>query len=286
MRTLIVDAPNTRLHVKSKSLFINEKRVPMHLVEMLVIAQNAELTTKTLLHLSANNVPVLMVSKQSHQFALTLPQQAKNSEKKRAQFRSLEHRLGFAKYFVNCKITTHIKHLLTLECYVEEALWQEKVDNAKTISELLGYEGSFSSLYFQHYFAALPKVLHKSKRSKRPPLDPVNAVLSYLYTIVYNIITAQIHQSGLDPSMGYLHEAFRSHYALSSDMLELFRAKINHVVAVWFLDKTLELEDFSKKGGVYLRYESRKKLWGDIKELTDDIALATGKEIALLKAAI
>ena len=286
MRTLIVDTPDARVHVKSRSLFINDKRIPMHLVEMLIIAQNTELNTKTLLNLSANDIPVLMVSKHSHQFALTLPQVAKNSQQKVCQFRSLENRLGFAKYFVNHKITTHIKHLHRMGCGMEEALWQKKVDSAKTLKELLGYEGSFSSLYFQHYFATLPKVFHKSKRSRRPPLDPVNAILSYLYTIAYNVITAQIYKAGLDPSIGYLHEAFRSHYALSSDMLELFRSQINAMAASWFLDETLRSEDFTKNNGIYLRYESRKRLWPFVKEMTDAIALQTNKEIALLKAAI
>lgn len=286
MKTIIIDKADITLHVKSESLFVDTQRVPMQLIEMLILAHDTAINSKTIIELSRQNIPILMISKNSQDFALTLPQESKNSEQKLSQFRSLEHRLGFAKYFVNNKIKTHTDHLKRLGFNVDENLWQEKIDSAKKIGDLLGFEGSFSRLYFQNFFATLPKVLHKSKRSKRPPEDPVNAILSYLYTIAYNIITTQIYKSGLDPAISYLHEAFRSHYALSSDMLELFRSHINEITAGWFLDRTLQVDDFSKKNGVYLRYESRKKLWPQIKELSDFLALETNKEIALLKAAI
>ncbi len=286
MKTVIVDKEDITLDVKSKALFVDTQRVPMQLIEMLILNHTTQLDSKILINLSRENIAVLMVSKNSQDFALTLPQVAKNSEQKIQQYRALENRLGYAKYFIHAKIQTHSKHLEEIGVQINESEWQEKVSNAEKISDLLGYEGSFSRLYFQHYFASIPKVLHKSKRTKRPPEDPVNAMLSYLYSIAYNVITAQLYKAGLDPAISYLHEAFRSHYALSSDVLELFRAKINALVALWFNEKKVELEDFSRKNGIYLRYESRKKLWVEIKEICDYIAKETTKEIALLKVAM
>ncbi len=286
MKIVIVDKKETELQIKEQSLFVNTQRIPLHLMEMLVLAQNTALSSKLLMRLSNKGIATLMIDKTNSNFALTLPLESKNSEQKMAQYESLEHRLGFAKYFVNHKIATHCKQLQRLGVEVKESEWQHKINVAEQVADILGYEGSFSRFYFQHYFANVPKVFHKGKRSKRPPNDPLNAMLSYLYTIAYNVITAKLHQSGLDPSISYLHTPFRSHYALSSDFLELFRADINALAAEWFLDETLKLEDFKKKKGVYLHYESRKRLWPQVDALMKTVAKQTVKEIALLKAAI
>jgi len=286
MKTVVVDTENTVLRIKAQSLFINEQRIPMHLVEMLVLAHNVALDSKVLIQLSKNSIATLMIDKKSTSFALTLPLEAKNSEQKIAQYRSLENRLGFAKYFVNQKISTHVSHLKVFGVVVDERHWHEQVDSAKQISDLLGCEGSFSRLYFKHYFSHIPKLFHKAKRSKRPPQDPLNTMMSYLYTLAYNVITVELYKAGLDPAISYLHEPFRSHYALSSDFVELFRAQLNAQAAEWFIDGTLCMKDFKRKDGIYLHYNSRKRLWETVTEMMQTIALQTNKEIALLKAAI
>jgi CRISPR-associated protein Cas1 len=150
----------------------------------------------------------------------------------------------------------------------------------------MGVEGSFSKFYFEHYFKLFPVHLHKKKRSKRPALDPVNAMLSYSYTMVYNLLTTKLYMAGFDPSISYLHTPFRSHYALSSDFMELFRDRVNAKVFEWFADGLLSTDDFSKKSGVWLKYESRKKLWKEMKGLLQSISIEADKEIALFRASI
>jgi CRISPR-associated protein Cas1 len=229
---------------------------------------------------------VLIVSENSRNFSLTLPHMPKNGEQKIQQYNSLQNRLGFAKYFLGKKITTHHCHLKRLGRIEDLEMWKKKVDSAESIPELLGIEGSFAALYFRYYFQQFPKVLHKGKRSKHPPLDPVNAVLSYFYTYVYHIITSKLHQAGFDPALGYLHEPFRSHNSLSSDFLELYRVQINEKVAEWFLDKMLTTDDFSVKNGVYLKYNGRKKLWPVLSEFSAALNVEINKEISIFRTAI
>jgi CRISPR-associated protein Cas1 len=127
----------------------------------------------------------------------------------------------------------------------------DNIESAKSIQQLLGLEGSFSKRYFTQYFKLFPKRLHHGKRSKQPPLDPVNAMLSFFYMVVYNLITVRLLSFGFEPSIGFMHQPFRSHNALASDFMELFRADINAFVFRLFDEKKVTSSDFTKKNGVY-----------------------------------
>ena len=102
----------------------------------------------------------------------------------------------------------------------------------------------------------------------------------------YHLITARLHQAGLDPALSYLHEPFRGHNGLSSDFLELYRADLNEMAAEWFMDKTLTTDDFSAKNGVFIKYDARKKLWSALKDFSDSLSKKIDREIALFRAAI
>ena len=160
------------------------------------------------------------------------------------------------------------------------------INKALCINEIMGIEGSFARKYFKYYFELLPLDMHKSKRSKRPPNDPVNAVMSYWYSLYYNIITVKLLSFGFDPSIGYLHTAFRSHNALSSDFIEMFRADINSAVIPLFKNEILSNEDFTNKNGVYLKYDGRKKIWPEFIALNNSLKAKLDFEIANLKARI
>jgi len=148
----------------------------------------------------------------------------------------------------------------------------------------LGIEGSFSKEYFKYYFTLFPKKFHNSKRTKRPPLDPLNALLSFFYSLLYDIVTIRLLSFGFDPDISYLHTPFRSHHALSSDLLELFRAHINQFAKIIIDKDMISLEDFTKKGGVYLKYSGRKKLYEPLKNLWERLEPQINREIAKLRS--
>ena len=128
--------------------------------------------------------------------------------------------------------------------------------------------------------------MYKNKRSKNPPQDPANAVLSLFYTLYYNIISIKLLTHGFEPSIGYLHTPFREHNALASDLMELFRADINEEVIQIFKENLLSLDDFTKKGGVYLKYEARSKIWKRFLELEARLKSKLDKELANIRAKI
>lgn len=286
MKIVIVDKPDVNLEIKNNQLCIDSQSVPLRLIEMLVLQHDILLCGKLILKLSKEGISIMLISKNNAEIALTLPQVSKNSEMKLEQYAALNQRLGMAKYFVDEKIKRHTKHLNSVGIQVDENLWKERMSKADSIEKLLGVEGNFSRYYFKYYFSLFSPTLHKGKRSKRPAMDPVNAMLSYCYSIVYNLLTAKLYMVGFEPSISYLHTPFRSHYALSSDFMELFRAKINEKVVEWFHDGLLVAEDFKMKHGVYLKYESRKKIWPEVKSLMQQISAESDKEISLIRTAI
>ena len=287
MRHLVVDRKEAELSVKRTGIVVDGQHIPFRLVDMVVLAAETKTTSKALLAIAKERIPVLMMSKNGGDFCMTMPLEAKNGELKMRQYASIaNNRLGYAKYFLEEKIKTHVAHLGAYGVALSSHEWLQKGQKTASLSELLGVEGSFSRLYFNHFFSLLPKTLHKGKRSKRPPQDPVNAILSYLYTWLYHLVTARLYFYGFDAALSYLHEPFRSHYGLSSDILEVFRADANRLTMEWFQEGRLDAKDFTRKNGVWLRYESRKALWPAIKTFSAELTPRIDDEIALLRSAI
>jgi CRISPR-associated protein Cas1 len=98
------------------------------------------------------------------------------------------------------------------------------VSRSQTIDELRGYEGASTARYFQAWAAFLPEAFPFERRSTHPPLNPVNACISFGATLVYNEMVAFIHAHGLDPSLGLLHSTEDGRWSLALDLIEPFSA--------------------------------------------------------------
>lgn len=283
MKIAIIDKKDITLKIENSSIKYEEQTIPFKLMDVLILNHRTTLHTKDILKLTKENISILLIAYNNDNFSIINSANTKNAEIKFEQYASLKNRLTFAKYLITNKLITHKEHLISLGCNIGVSLQLEQIKSASSISELMGIEGAFARIYFQHFFKFFPRDMHKSKRSKHPPRDPVNALMSYWYSLYYNIITIRLLSYGFEPSMGYLHTAFRTHNALASDLLELFRASINQSVVSVFKHNLLTIEDFSKKGGVYLKYEGRKKVWSEFVALVDLLKPKLDSEIANLK---
>jgi len=283
MKIAIIDKKDITLKIENSSIKYEEQTIPFKLMDVLILNHRTTLRTKDILKLTKENISILLIAYNNDNFSIINSANTKNAEIKFEQYVSLKNRLIFAKYFITNKLITHKEHLTSLGCNIGISLQLEQIKSVNSISELMGIEGAFARIYFQHFFKFFPRDMHKAKRSKQPPRDPVNALMSYWYSLYYNIITIQLLSYGFEPSMGYLHTAFRTHNALASDLLELFRASINQSVVSVFKHSLLTKEDFSKKGGVYLKYEGRKKVWSEFIALVDLLKPKLDNEITNLK---
>jgi CRISP-associated protein Cas1 len=137
------------------------------------------------------------------------------------------------------------------------------IKTANNIDELRGYEGASTARYFQTWSGFLPPEFPFERRSTRPPLDPVNACVSFGSTIIYNEMVAFLHAHGLDPALGLLHTTQNGRWSLALDLIEPFRPALVEALALdLFSHQILNQEHFEpKNGGIYLNESGRKKFF-------------------------
>lgn len=138
----------------------------------------------------------------------------------------------------------------------------EQIATADTIEKLMGYEGTGAA----SYFSALGECLTNSEfvflgRSRRPPGNEINALLSFGYQVLWNHLLALIELQGLDPYQASLHQGTTRHAALASDLVEEFRAPIVDSLVLYLVNRgVVTHEDFVyRDGGCYLNDSGRKK---------------------------
>jgi CRISPR-associated protein Cas1 len=102
----------------------------------------------------------------------------------------------------------------------------KKAANAADLAALRGWEGAASAVFYQAFSTFLRPELGFRGRNRRPPRDPVNALLSLGYTLLFNNFYATINIVGFDPYLGLFHEVKRGHAALASDLMEEWRSII------------------------------------------------------------
>jgi CRISPR-associated protein Cas1 len=134
----------------------------------------------------------------------------------------------------------------------------------ENLDSLRGYEGTAAA----RYFPALGQLLKHpdftlTQRTRRPPTDPVNSLLSFGYTLLFNNVLSLMRVEGLNPYLGNLHRSDRHEAQLAFDLMEEFRSPIVDTLVVQLVNQQVfSGEDFTlpnESGGVYLRDASRKR---------------------------
>jgi len=284
MNLIIIDKKDVHIKSDSSSIIVDSQKIPFRLIDTLLIVGKQKVNTYDLTKISSQGIQILLLSHNYKDSAIITATSGKSAELKLAQYKAPA--LPIAKMILKKKILSHEEQLRSHQISINTEPFLKKIKEAREVESLLGIEGSFSKLYFAHFFKLFPKSLHKSKRSKRPPLDPLNALLSLYYTLFYNIIAIRLIAYGFETGIGFLHRPFRSHHALSSDLLEIFRAQINEFVYEIFANKRVTLSDFTNKRGVYLKQQGRRALWIHFKEFSQTLIPKIDDEIAQLRKAL
>lgn len=132
------------------------------------------------------------------------------------------------------------------------------------LDSVRGIEGDAAREYFSvfdHLIVAQRDAFSFAGRSRRPPMDPVNALLSFIYTLVLHDVTAAIESVGLDPAVGYLHRDRPGRPGLALDLMEELRAFIADRLALSLINRRqVEAKgfDITESGGVTMDEETRK----------------------------
>jgi len=143
-----------------------------------------------------------------------------------------------------------------------------EVPRTTTVGSLLGIEGNGSAAYFGVFGKLLRGPMNFSRRRRRPPTDPVNAMLSLGYTLLLHQVSAAIQVVGFDPYAGFLHQPRHGRPALALDLMEEFRPIIADSVALNIINHHILTEqDFKEElGVVHLKPDARKKFYAKFEE--------------------
>ena len=138
--------------------------------------------------------------------------------------------------------------------------------DARDLGELLGIEGAAASLYFEQFASMLKGVEWKfdfQGRNRRPPRDPVNALLSLGYSVLAKELAGVCHAVGLDPFLGFLHQPRYGRPALALDLMEEFRPLVADSVAISLVNRgEIDPGDFIRAAsGTFLNEQGRRRFW-------------------------
>jgi CRISPR-associated protein Cas1 len=251
---------------------INEARIRE--ISKVCLYGGVEITTPAMVELMQRNVPVLHFSHGGWFQGICLGMSHKNVLLRIKQFQwagDEDRSLSLSRKFVsakiaNCRIRLRRYDLDAPEKVLDSlAALAKEAENASSRQSLLGIEGAAASAYFSR-FGVLLKVAEGTfsfeGRNKRPPRDPVNSVLSYLYAILAKELFTTILAAGFEPYLGFYHQPKYGRPALALDMMEEFRPVIADAAAFsLFNKKELTDKDFIKTGiGISMTAEAKKKV--------------------------
>jgi len=176
-----------------------------------------------------------------------------------------EKRLFLARSFVEGALfhmRRNLREYEGTEEYVRmiEAEW-ERAKYAPTIPELMGCEGRAREAYYQAFNSFLKEEFFFAKREKRPPSNPINALISFGNSLLYTTMITECYRTQLNPSVSYLHEPRTRRFSLCLDLAEIFKPLIVDPVIFKAINmKILRLSDFDQDiNWCYLNDEGKKK---------------------------
>lgn len=294
MPTLCLMTSGTRVGLAGRALRIEiparddepavDRLLPLVEIERVIIGDATQATTAALAALLERDIPISFWSWSGRVLGLLRPPSTASAGVRLEQYRrSLDPAfcLDVARALIEAKILNQRRILqrlaanrpLDLSAATDwfNALIQH-TSRLNTLDALRGLEGTATARYFEELARMFPAEFPFERRSRRPPHNPVNAVLSYAYTVLGGEIEAMLWTCGLDPALGFYHTTEDRRASLALDLLEPFRAPVCDALAVdLFSHQILNANHFERRlsdnpadsstPGCFLTLEGRKKFF-------------------------
>ncbi len=243
-----------------------KQSVPAQTIEQMVLIGNPQVTGDALMYALELGISVHYLSNFGKYLGSALPGYSRNGQLRLAQYgvyQDKNRRLELAKAIVTGKI--HNQYAVLYRHNIRDnplKLREKQVKEQNTLDETRGMEGKAAQEYFSYWQEMVGNKWSFNGRHRRPPTDPVNALLGFAYGLLRVQITAAIHLAGLDPYIGYLHEVTRGQPAMVLDLMEEFRALIaDNLILSVLSHQQLKPTDFSESLGAYRLEEKGRKLF-------------------------
>jgi CRISPR-associated protein Cas1 len=248
---VVAQQDGTKIGVNGLSLKITDKegketrKIPLAGLESLAVLGGVQVSTQAMHALADRSVPVAFMSAAGRLVAMLDPVDSVSAEIRRAQVRTFDQparclelaRALVAAKIVNQRILLQRNHSAIPDVVMEDL--QAEADRARRgagLDGLRGHEGQAAAIYFGHFAGMLKTPLSSefdvNGRQRRPPPDPINAVLSFAYTMLTHECVSALRLARLEPSVGAFHTSRPGRPALALDLMEPFRPLIADSVAI------------------------------------------------------
>lgn len=316
MQTLYIDRKNLELSVENKRLLIKSDRrlrtsLPLNQIDSIVISAGISFSSGLLTRLTQQGVSLVFLNPRNSDACTVTHGIMHNHVQRRLwqyqAFSDAKLRLSISQLIVVSKLRGQrnllkkalpkrpqkrfvlIKAIEQLEKAIEAA------ESSLSVDSLRGIEGAAAASFFNAYTEIFAPSLLFEGRNRRPPKDPVNAVLSLTYSLLHAEAVRALFSVGFDPLLGIYHDLNYGRESLACDLVELFRPHAELWVWRMFAEEVLRADHFSsynetkdqacllQKAGreIYFRlYNEKAKRWRRLmrnnlrlmlKQLPDDL---------------
>lgn len=289
LNTLYITTPGTYLHRENEKIVIEidkqkVAKIPVIGLQSVVCIGYDIMMSPSCMNLCCQSkVSIVFLKMSGRLIGRVMGPQTGNILLRREQFRQtedVEKRLNIAKLIIGAKIRNSrtvlqrfcrnnqdYEHNYEIHGAIRKLMFLlKKAERVHTEDELRGIEGEASKIYFSkfnHMILKNKSVFLFESRSRRPPVDPLNALLSFIYVVLYHDIVSALESVGLDPSAGFFHRDRPGRHSLALDILEEFRPYLadRFVLSMINLSRA-EKNDFKKteSGAVEMKEELIKNI--------------------------
>lgn len=298
LNTLYVTTKGSYLHLDHDTVRMEvddetKAQIPLHHLGAIVGFGNVLVSPALLARCADDGRAVVFLTRTGRFRARVVGSQTGNVLLRKAQFEQSETTsaaMEIARAIVAGKIKNSRRLVVRAARRVDGASAQGALEEAKqglartlsgveredTLDGIRGHEGTAAKLYFEvfsHLIRRQADAFHFEERTRRPPRSRVNAVLSFLYTLLCNDCEAAVEGVGLDPQVGFLHTDRPGRPSLGLDLMEELRAPLVDRLALTLINRRqLTPDDFRERDGgtVLLDEEGRKTVLMAYQERKED----------------
>ncbi|SEF76801.1 CRISP-associated protein Cas1 [Caloramator fervidus] len=264
---------NGRLRRKENTVYFedtegNLKLIPIETVEKIHVFGEVDLNNKFLSFIATHGAIINFYNYYGYYVGSFYPKKKNVSGfllvKQADNYSNFEKRLYLAKCFVESAAYHIVRNLKEYQNTDEEIerinLERENIKKVKDIDELMGCEGRIRKIYYSAFNKILKNDFGFESREKRPPKDPVNALISFGNMQMYTTVLGEIYKTQLDPTISYLHEPSTKRFSLSLDIAEIFKPLIvDPVIFRLVNNRIITKDDFDYEDDFYFLNDNGKK---------------------------
>lgn len=275
MTTLYLDRRDTRLKLDGRALAIytgEERRgtVPIQMLERIVMRAAVTLDSSLLAQLADAGVGIVAFGgRNASKLAVVHGRSHNDGARRIGQYRLADDgpwRLAWTRRLVCGKLRRQQRLLAAAlaerpdrrhplhkaGAQLDQARRRAADPNTASVDTLRGIEGAAAAAYFGAYCQLFAPELDFTGRNRRPPRDPVNAILSLGYTLLHYDAVRACYGAGLDPIIGYYHVLDFGRESLAADLIEPLRPLVDEWVWTRFRERRLRAEHFARHEGACL----------------------------------